>query len=240
MGKISKLLSFLFPEGIKCIFCGSDINDQEGYCICEKCKKDLPFQDKNICEICGDVIFAQENICLNCKAKLPAYKKVVSIFWYENEIIKLVYSFKYGGSKYLAKPMANIMSEKLKTENLNFDVILPVPISDKKLKTRGYNQSELLAKEISQKLNCDTYNNILIRVKDTVTQTNLTRKERQENLKDAFAINDKKLIKNKNVLLIDDVLTTGSTAEECSKVLLKNAAKNVYVLSYARTKLKQM
>lgn len=239
MDKISKLFSFLFPEGIKCIFCEDDLADKTGYCICSRCNKVLPYQNKNICDICGDEVVSAKDICINCKAKLPAYKKVVSVFWYEGQVLGLIHKFKYGGAKYLAKPMAKIMADKLKEENLSFDVVLPVPISDKKLKTRGFNQAQLLAKCVSENVKIKMDDSILKRVKDTQTQVSLTRTERQENLKDAFAVNNKNLIKDKNILLIDDILTTGSTAEECSNILLKNKAKNVYVLTFARTKLKK-
>jgi ComF family protein len=110
-----------------------------------------------------------------------------------------------------------------------------VPLYTKRQKKRGYNQSELLSNELSKLIGISVSHNNLIRIKDTITQTNLSFKERQKNLESAFEIKDKKEVKDKNILLIDDVLTTGATADNCAKILKKAKAKGVYVLTFATT-----
>ena len=127
------------------------------------------------------------------------------------------------------------MSEKFKTEKLYVDLIIPVPLCEKRLKLRGYNQSELLGKEIAKNLSLPLITNSLYRVKETLQQTKLNIMERQSNLKDAFVVKKKKMVKGKSVLLIDDVYTTGATSTEYARMLKLAGASAVYVLTVAHT-----
>lgn len=116
------------------------------------------------------------------------------------------------------------------------DILVPVPISEGSLKQRGFNQTEVLAKEISKHIKTKVDSKSLIRVKETPSQRELSREEREKNLLCAFQLKDNSKVKGKNVLLIDDVYTTGSTSKECTRVLLEGGAQRVSVLTWATGK----
>lgn len=232
---IKKLLDLIYPEGIKCIICNDDIPRNDTYMICDDCLSRLPIAKGKVCIKCGRNITGKGEYCLDCKRSKRYFVKAVAPLWYQDEVVSLIYKLKYGNARYLAKPLAYIMFDKIKNSNINFDVIVPVPICDKRLKERGYNQSLLIAEHLAKLTNKPLLEKSLIRVKDTDTQTNLTRKERNENLKDAFKVTKRKDIKDKNILLIDDVLTTGATVNNCCYKMLNAGAKSVFVATVART-----
>ena len=128
------------------------------------------------------------------------------------------------------------MDEFIKTD-WQIDAVVPVPLYIKREKKRGFNQATLLSSQFESVLNIPVISNNLVRLKNTPTQTKLTKIERKNNLDKAFKVLDKKEFKGKNVLLIDDVFTTGATTDECSKVLKSVGVKNIYVLTLAHVKL---
>ena len=121
-------------------------------------------------------------------------------------------------------------------ERYNIDYIIPVPLHIKRESERGYNQAGYIAKEVAKEFNKEYYPNILRRVKNTKAQSGLARGDRQSNIKDAFKVEWKECIEGKNILIVDDVITTGGTVRECSKVLKENGAKKVFVLALATGK----
>ena len=238
--KIEKLRNFisnqLYPSHFSCIFCGEEITKHNQYNTCEKCYKNLPFiKNKQICLICGSPIKSLAEICEHCYNKRPYYNFARTVFEFDSEISKLVQAFKYNNSKYLFKPLSFYMANIYKNNDFNCDFIVPVPLSKENYTERGYNQSLLIAEHLAKLTNKPLLEKSLIRVKDTDTQTNLTRKERNENLKDAFKVTKRKDIKDKNILLIDDVLTTGATVNNCCYKILNAGAKSVFVATVART-----
>ena len=236
---LEKILNILFPKGLKCVFCGDDINTNLPECLCDNCRKELPFIEGKICAKCGNRIYDEGDYCIDCKLLERSFEKVISVFWYSDKIVAKVHQFKYENAKYLAQPFANLMFKKWQEQNIDFDYIIPVPICDKRLKARGYNQSELLANEFSKLINKPILKDYLKRIKETQTQVELDKQERAENLKDAFQMVKRAGIRNKTILLIDDVCTTGATANECAKKILSAGAKKVYVMTFARTLLKK-
>lgn len=236
---LEKILKVLFPNGLKCVFCGDDINNDSPNCICEDCQQTLPFIKGKLCKKCGNRIYDDGDYCIDCKLLQRYFEKVVSVFWYVDNIVGKVHNFKYENAKYLAKPFANLMFEKWQKQNIDIDYIIPVPICDKRFKARGYNQAELLAAEISSLLKKPMLKDYLIRIKETQTQVELNKRQRADNLKDAFHMSKRAGIKDKTILLIDDVCTTGATANECAKKILSAGASKVYVLTFARTLLKK-
>ena len=130
----------------------------------------------------------------------------------------------------------NVDPSKLEEIKEEYDLIIPVPISKERLKEREFNQTEVLCNEIIK--SGKVRNDILSRIKDTPHQTGLSRENRESNLKDSFVVNDKKQIKGKKILIIDDIYTTGSTINECANVLIKNGAKSIIALCLARTPIK--
>ena len=225
----------LFPNGYKCLICGTEIVPGH-FDICDACYLKLPFISGKVCLGCGESIFSSANYCLNCKNTKRYFEQCFSLFNFDGEIKKLIHELKYDGKKYVAKTLSNFLLKQFAVKNLNVDVIIPIPLHESKFKIRGFNQSELLCSGfIKFGFNVDTTS--LIRIKDTTTQTNLTKQERLKNMENAFKCVNKKLVKGKTVLLIDDVYTTGATFNEASKVLINAGASKVYGLTVAHTVL---
>lgn len=223
----------MFPEGIKCIFCGKDINHFDEKPFCNECQNELLFNDGKRCKVCDMPINGESEVCDFCKTNHKHFYKARAMFEYDGKVRSCLLNFKSNNQKYLAKPIAFLMYNSLPDDMKNFDIILPVPLSNKSLKQRGFNQSGLLANEIAKISGKPTYENVLLKTKETEHQKELTFKDRQQNLSGAFKIENRKLIKGKNVLLVDDVMTTGATANACSEILKKFSNK-VYVLTFAR------
>lgn len=228
---IDKLLEILYPSDIKCLDCGKDINKGEDFCI--KCKKNLPFNNGNICKKCGTVL-EKSGVCIRCAKRLN-FKIARSPFMYDGIIKRLIHNFKYDNAKFLFKPLAKYMANCYKENNMKADVIVAIPLYKARFKKRGYNQAEKLSEEMSKIINLPLIS-ALERIKDTPSQTNLDFKERQRNIEGAFTVKDKSF-EGKNVLLIDDVYTSGATMKEASKVLKQNGAKDIYIITLAHTKL---
>jgi len=154
---------------------------------------------------------------------------------------KLIYQLKYQPYlKDLAGTLASILIEHFIISGKNTDeiwdngILVPVPLDKKKMKIRGYNQSEELAKELSKVLQIPMISNNLIKVKNTKPQMELSKEEREKNLENAFAIKNPEKFSGKKIFLVDDVYTTGSTMQQCAKVLKENGAKNIWGVVLAR------
>lgn len=233
---VNGVLEKLYPSDVTCFICGSEVRDNEN-CLCDKCHNNVEYNDK-ICLKCGSPCKTMSDYCLLCQKTKRNFSIARAPLIYSGEIPLIIQKFKYNGEKYLAKPFAKVMKntyDEMIKGGISVDLIVYVPLFKERQKKRGYNQSELLAIELSQLIDVPVSHRNLMRVKNTETQTNLSYKERQKNLDKAFSVVNKAEFKNKNVLLIDDVLTTGSTANYCSIILKKAKAKNVYVLTFATT-----
>ena len=199
-----------------------------------KCIIDAIFP--NVCGICGKV--SSYDICPKCMVKLNEYKECrkhiylnknftthMYIFRYEELVRNKIIEYKFKDKSYIYKSFAKfiINNKKICGFLKNYDIIIPVPISKKRKCMRGYNQSELIVKELKKK--DDTLNvnlKILYKIKDTLPQSALSKEKRNYNLEGAYIVKNSEIIKDKKVLLIDDIFTTGNTLNECSK-MLKNA-----------------
>lgn len=226
-------LDLFFPRQVKCIFCGRETKE---YGICDSCYENLPFILPPTCHRCGGRMIGKGIVCVECKGRQSTLDRCYSILEYTDEIAKKINTFKQAGVKHIGETFAFLIDEKLQDIEGDIDIIIPVPISESRRKLRGFNQSEILCKEImeSGKVNVS----ILTRPTDTPHQTGLGRKNRLANLKDAFKVTDKKMIKNKTILLIDDIYTTGSTLNECARTLKDAGASKVIGLTLARAKPK--
>ena len=226
------ILEILFPSDFKCVCCGEEISNED-FLICENCYKKLPWINGKVCEVCGEPIKSESKLCMQCKSKLPYFKKCVSLFKYEEPISSLIKNFKYNNATYLQKTLATFILKSFLKLNEKVDVVIPVPLHYNRFKHRGFNQSEEICYYLKSLLNLSVNTNAVVRKIDTQTQTELNRKQRCENLKDAFVVVDKNAIKNKTVLLVDDVYTTGSTLNEVAKTLIKAKVKNVFAITIA-------
>lgn len=167
-------------------------------------------------------------LCDDCLSSIDEYS-------YLNPLLKkAIHTFKYNFVKDLAKPLGKLLIRKLGGA-ASPDLIIPVPLHKRKLRWRGFNQAELLAQEVAAYYNLPLLNNVLIKTKRTKPQVELTEEQRKENIKGVFQCSRPELIKNKKILLIDDVATTGSTLSECARVLKEAGAKEVRKLFLAKT-----
>ena len=158
------------------------------------------------------------------------------IFRYEGKIRKIIIDYKFNEKSYIYVTFVNFLLKNKKIfENIKkYDTIVPVPISPKRQKERGYNQSLLIAREISHKKNLELMNNCLIKTKNIIEQSKLNKEDRAQNIYGVYELKNKQLVENKKILLIDDIYTTGSTVNECSRILRKANPEKIGVLVLAK------
>lgn len=231
---VQKLLYAVFPK--RCDLCADVIELDKVRCTaCENQHRITG----DICKTCG----CEADVC-SCRknASKPSYKEIIAPFYFEDNIVPAIHRFKLYGYKESAAAMgAEIAACVLERySDIPFDYITFVPMTLKKEKKRGYNQSELLAKAVYNVLSkqyCELkFEKLLNKIRDTESQRGSTAKERKVNLFGAFDLTDGVNVHGKTVLLIDDVKTTGSTFNECSEMLKAYGAKSVYAASLAVTK----
>lgn len=220
---LDKIKEILFPKNFVCDLCGTEVFD--GTNLCDGCKGRIVKNDKFTCPVCGRRTFRDE-ICITCKAKAPNYKKGVSCFVYDDGATILMHKFK-NGHAYLKDYYVPLLAEKCKSLP-KCDAILYVPMTEIAVKKRGYNQAKLLADGVGEILGVPVLDDVLVKVKDTDEQKTLSHKEREENIKSCFKVACATNVIGKNVLLIDDVLTTGATMQTITQKLLKKKVKGVY------------
>lgn len=243
---MDKLLDLLFPKF--CLGC-----HKEGNFICQDCKSLLDILEFNYC-LCDAnqkrtplSAYSDQKTgkCSNCKNK--ALSGLYFALNYKEKFLvkKLIRQFKYKPFlKELAEPLAQILTEHFIKTGKNTDeiwensVLIPVPLHIKKLKERGYNQSELLSYELSKIVKIPVLPNVLIKTKNTSSQMELKKQEREKNLAGAFTVNQNcvspGLTQFSKIFLVDDVYTTGSTMQECALALLRAGAKSVWGITIAR------
>ena len=224
-----KVLSLLYVKDIKCIYCNKELNMPDKYCMCKNCFTHLKFNNNKVCKKCGIKIFGEIDICRKCVKNKRSFEKAISVFEYEGTIKDLVKKFKFSGSKYLGEYLGKFMVDKYSESNINADLVLPVPLHSSSYKKRGFNQAAELAKCFESILPVNY--KCLIKTKKTPKQAKSDLKSRLTNLTGCFDVINPEVIKGKTILLIDDIYTTGATAEECAKTLHTSGAGNVYVLT---------
>lgn len=230
-----ELKNMVFPPEVTCDMCKRELVAKTRYPLCSHCIVEMPFVNGQQCVVCGTPITGEGDYCDRCKSTKMWFEWNRSPLVYDGLAKKMVLDFKYQNKRYLSHTLGKMMVDKFLEENANIDLICYVPMTKKEKKQRGFNQSLLMAKDISSRLKIP-YADILCKDRETKVQKKLNAKERAENLKNAFSVQNNILCVDKNILLIDDVFTTGSTSNECSKMLIKAKAKKVYVLTSAVTK----
>lgn len=217
------ILKFIFPPS--CIFCEKLIADKRDIDICGECFSSLAFIKG------GDLS--------NNHSGNFSFKQNFSLLYYDKKVADLIKRFKYDNHPEYAKSIARLMAENIDCNVLEaIDCIISVPLHKSRQKERGFNQAELMTDELSKLYHIPAYAHVLKRIKKTAPQHNLSPKQRMENITGAFMIENDEIVKNKIVMLVDDIFTTGSTIDNCSKVLLSHGAKAVYSMTLAITKPK--
>jgi ComF family protein len=210
------ILDLLFPK--KCVGCG-----KEGTWFCSDCIAKISYQELPYIRFEG-----------------PYLDGLIAAACFKNPLKEAIHAFKYDGVKELAESLSNLLIQHLKDDRLGFvrqmkPLLIPVPLHKSKEIERGFNQSALLSEKLGHKLNLKIEKNFLVKTKKTPAQVKLKEDERRKNIKGAFAfIGERKAILGKTILLVDDVMTTGSTLNECAKVLKRAGAKKVWGLVLAK------
>ena len=221
---------FLFGTKWRCNLCGREIFDGEYFC--EDCIKTLPFNDGAICSHCGRKTILPEEYCLTCKGNLTSIDKGRSCFNYEGSVRKLITGAKYYGKKYLLEVFSEYLYSVYCKNLFAVDYLTYIPMTTKAQRKRGYNKSKVLCELLSEKVSVPVFDGV-VKKKETKRQAKLDRSQRLKNLDGAFRIEDKKVIKGKSVLIVDDVTTTGATAEAMAKKLKSAGASKVYLITVA-------
>ena len=232
---LTKIRRKLLTFGYTCDNCGGEIFDYPDHRFCSACEEKMP-RIKRACPKCGRDTVA-EGICLTCKSDMPKFSQGVAAFSYKGELAGVVNRMKNGNQRlaaYLGERMAEVVLLLLKEEKEEI-LLIPVPLTESRERERGYNQAERLSEVVEEKLKAAGVEirletTILEKRRETALQKQKTRKERVENVQGAYHVKKRKECKDRTIILIDDILTTGATGSECARLLLSANAKKVIFL----------
>lgn len=219
----------------RCILCDGLLSINEKY-HCKECDISRYKVAGNLCIKCGKPIYPYETLCQQCKEQDFHFTKGRSLFIYEGSLHSTMYRLKYGNRQDIGINLGELLASQIgeKIKSWNVELILPVPLHKKRFKFRGYNQAYLLSQGIGATLGIDVKDDVLLRSKETKVQSSLNGFARRNNLKDAIEVvmTDIKQLPER-ILIVDDIYTSGSTIDQCAKVLLEHGAKNVFFVVVA-------
>ncbi|MCX8011693.1 MAG: ComF family protein [Desulfobacterota bacterium] len=235
---ISPIVDFIFPP--KCLICDSKELHQEDSFICEACFSKIPFISPPFCERCGKPFFTESirnYLCGECMGKELFFNQVQAIGKYEGVLKIIIHNFKYHLNFSMIKLFNMLLENLLHSRKifLNFyDLIIPVPLHQSRLRERGFNQAVILGKILSRRYRIPLKFTTLERIKPTSPQVRLPVKTRRLNVRNAFRVKNPAVVEGKRILIVDDVYTTGATINECAQILKKSGASIVDGLVIAR------
>jgi ComF family protein len=255
---VESLFSTFFPSD--CRLCHEPLTTISRFPVCDACVYAIRPITGEFCSRCGERLASvsvflvesvasgepskngEERLCLLCKRAKPLYAKAAAYGSYDGGLRELIHLLKYGGVRPAAGVLGRMLAEVIAHLEPRFGqkevIVVPVPLHSSKLRQRGFNQAELIAKHALKGIRPDRMqlnSKLLERVRVTQSQIGLTRHQRRENLRGAFSIAKPHGLTGREVLLVDDVFTTGTTVSECARVLRRAGASNVYVATVART-----
>lgn len=222
-----------------CPLCGLK-SDRENRHICSSCMAKIEwYESGGVCNICETPIATEVDhsfVCSSCKASRPAYDYCRSAMIYAPPFDEAIRTFKYNKGTWLTEDFVDILEGVVKSKfrHEEIDVIIPVPLHFSRLKSRGYNQSELLAEGLAKRLDRRLDADSFLRIRNTPQQARLSLKDRVKNVEGAFDVKRKEWIKGRTILLVDDVTTSMSTLNCCAKTLKEAEARAVWCLTLAR------
>lgn len=235
---IGHLLDFFLPTA--CSYCNGSVKDSGIPFFCSACWADFLVMPSPFCQKCGTPFDSPEALshspdhcCMHCRKNQPLFDQAVSVGLFEGSLREAIHQFKYRPCRALAAPLAKWMTGNLKSID-DVDLIMPIPLHSVRLRQRGFNQSLLLAHELSVNFSIPLSYNNLLRVLPTKPQVELSGEERIKNVQNAFALAHPEEASEKSILLIDDVFTTGATINECTRVLRNAGSTVVRALTLAR------
>lgn len=229
----------IYPK--TCTLCKEKIPANSETLVCQSCLNKINHNQPPFCHRCGRRLLEKEiinnkNVCFKCTRTNFHFDRAWASCRYDGVTKDLIHQFKYNSKRFLDKILAKLLIEFINTYHLpkeSIDWVVPMPLHTRKLREREFNQSEILARTVAEKLNLKISHNNLIRIKDTPSQTQLDDTSRWQNVQGIFGVKNPLEFHNKIVLLIDDVLTTGATASEAALALKKSHVSIVFVLTVA-------
>ena len=232
----------LFPSD--CRICQTPLAGISALPVCKRClDKVVPLQGI-LCRVCGEKLFSQfvdtgeGPVCGLCRRAAPPFDRAIAFGAYDGPLRDLVHLLKYQRIHPVATLLGKLVGQALAEVELPESlVVIPVPLFKRKRRSRGFNQAEEIARAFvrhsrASGIELDTAS--LARVRETTSQTGLTRHQRRANVRGAFAVTQPERIQGRSVLVVDDVMTTGTTAGECARVLKRAGARQVFVATVAR------
>jgi ComF family protein len=229
------VLEFFLPR--LCLFCGAGVGEKAEVAVCPECLGKIEWVADPTCPCCGKIFAARsgpDHLCGPCQTEPPPFTRARAAAVYEGPVAQAIKRFKFGRQMAYLPVLQSWLSRPRCRELLTeAEIMAPVPLHARRLQARGFNQALLLAQGLE---GVPLAPELLIRVRHTRPQIGLNPKERRENVQGAFTVPQPREVKGKNVLLLDDLYTTGSTARECARALLKAGAREVNVLTVARVK----
>jgi ComF family protein len=245
MNLLSKLVDLIYPPrcGVCHAFLQEDGVNHEGgdLDLCRSCFNSFAEVTSPLCPFCGRPFGSsggEDHVCADCLATRPVFDIARAPYIYEGLLMTAIHEFKYSKRSSLARSLGPLLASyaaKWLGNPAGKLLVIPVPLHPRRLRERGFNQSLLLARHVASRLNADLDCLSLRRTRFTQPQTRLTGDERKKNVRRAFGVVEKTGLTGRSLLLIDDVATTGSTLNECARVLKKAGAKEVCCLALART-----
>ena len=223
------ILSLLYPP--ECAVCGEVVD--RGRVVCDRCFEALPRLSGSRCRVCGDLLpDPSADLCLTCGTRIRPFERIVSLAPYEGGWERLIHLFKFEGERAIGRWLGSLLARLARNERLDegVDLVSYVPMTREERRERGFNQAEILAREVAGGLGLPL-ERTLVKVRRTAPQRTLSVRERRENLRGAF-----KVIRSEEggVLLVDDVCTTSATVDECARALVEGGYSPVFVLTVAR------
>ncbi len=241
-GWIESLITFLFPARCRC--CGDELGVWRIKYICPDCWAKIQPIREPVCHICGYPIsldpalrsIPMELLCRDCIQARPPFTKARSAVLYQDAVETAIRLLKFEGKQVMAHPLAQLLIEHAPLDEFDdAQMVIPMPLSKRRLAERGFNQVEPLARAVAERMGLEYKDDVLFKSRDTPPQSRFQEREkRKQNVMGAFQVKNRSSISGLNLLLVDDVLTTGATVSEAAKALLEAGAASVYVLTLAR------
>jgi ComF family protein len=243
MAALAQVLDFLYPP--RCAACGTRLASGAGpQRVCARCVARVERMPEPRCEVCGGALESAVSgtaRCARCLARPPHYRIARTVARYrttaEDEpgsLPALIRRHKYGLDQSAGRALADYLGDRLPVSASDYDVVIPVPLHWRRLWWRGFNQAALLAAEVARRLDLPLDTTAMSRRRFTTAQTSQHHDERVKNVRSAFAVTNPERVINRRVLIVDDVMTTGATVDECARVLIAAGAACVDVFTLAR------
>lgn len=232
MSKLYRVIDkfkLLFVDNASCIVCDDEISGENQYGLCDKCFKKLEFIGDKCCIRCGKPSDNEAKYCLLCQNETRYFDMARSAVKYKGDIQRLILEYKFHNKRYLGKYLAKFIEHVVEEYNIKYDIVVPIPLSKAREKERKYNQ----VTEMLRHTKLSPVVDALTKTRDNERQSLMAGKERRDNVYGVYAVTDKAVVKGKCILLVDDIITTGATVNEASRVLMVAGAKSVTAISVA-------